>query len=67
ETGDLHYQRPRFGRPHILSHRDIDHLEIMISQGKTLNVTDAQCKAALQASARTVRRYLLERELNGRV
>ncbi|KAI0369231.1 hypothetical protein BV20DRAFT_946509, partial [Pilatotrama ljubarskyi] len=67
ETGNLHYQRPRSGRPHILSLRDVDHLEIMISQGEALNATDAQCKAAPQASAWTMRRYLLERELNGRV
>ncbi|KAI0364827.1 hypothetical protein BV20DRAFT_955428, partial [Pilatotrama ljubarskyi] len=67
ETGNLHYQRPRSGRPRILSRQDLDHLGIMISRGEALNATDAQRKAAPQASARTVRRNLAERGLNGRV
>ncbi|KAI0323333.1 hypothetical protein GY45DRAFT_1264779, partial [Cubamyces sp. BRFM 1775] len=67
ETGDLHYQKPRSGRPRILSEGDVRQLKLYIKRGKATDATDVQRQLAPQASARTVRRNLCEEGFYGRV
>lgn len=62
ETGNLHYQKPHSGRPHILSNGDVRQLALYVKRGKATNATDVQRQLASQASARTVRRNLCEKE-----
>lgn len=67
ETGTLHYDMPRSGRPRILTPRDLNHLKLVLARGEAANATEVQHLAAPQASARTVRRNLSEDGLYGRV
>ncbi|EIW62920.1 uncharacterized protein TRAVEDRAFT_98646, partial [Trametes versicolor FP-101664 SS1] len=67
ETGTLHHDLPRPGRPRILTPRDINHLKLALARGEVANATDAQRLLAPQASTQTVRRNLSEVGLCGRV
>ncbi|KAI0655636.1 hypothetical protein C8Q70DRAFT_894361, partial [Cubamyces menziesii] len=67
ETGNLHYQKPRSGQPHILSDGDVHQLVVYVKRGKATNATDVQRQLAPQASARTVRRNLCEKGRYGRM
>ena len=67
KSQDNYFRPPRPGRPRLLTPRAVRRVGWTLARGAARNATDAQQKLYPSISARTMRRYLCEIGLHGRV